>query len=69
MSTFKKAIFFIAIFGIFESVCFAQQLKQVKVQNGIVEGSYEDGLLVFRGVPFAAPPIGELRWRAPSTTH
>lgn len=65
MRTLKKAIFIIAVFGIFENVGFAQQLKQVKVQNGIVEGTFEDGLMVFRGVPFAAPPVGELRWRAP----
>lgn len=60
MKTFKTAIFIIAIFGIFESVCFGQQLKQVKVQNGIIEGTFEDGLMVFRGVLFAAPPVGEL---------
>lgn len=65
MKTFKTVIFIIAIFGFFESVCFGQQLKQVKVQNGIIEGTFEDGLMVFRGVPFAAPPVGELRWRAP----
>lgn len=65
MRTFKTAIFIVAICGIFTSVCFAQQLKQVKVQNGIVQGTEEDGLTVFRGVPFAQPPVGDLRWRAP----
>lgn len=37
----------------------------VKVQGGLVQGVVEDGLTVFRGVPFAAPPVGALRWRAP----
>ena len=32
---------------------------------GRVEGSVEDGLRVFRGIPYAAPPVGELRFRAP----
>ena len=32
---------------------------------GKIEGTEEDGLCVFRGVPYAAPPIGELRFRAP----
>ena len=34
-------------------------------QYGRLQGSEEDGLCVFRGVPFAAPPVGELRFRAP----
>ena len=32
---------------------------------GQVQGGEEDGLHVFRGIPFAAPPVGELRFRAP----
>jgi len=37
----------------------------VKVESGLVEGALEDGLTVYRGIPFAAPPVGELRWRPP----
>jgi para-nitrobenzyl esterase len=37
----------------------------VKVEGGLVEGTVEDGLTVHRGIPFAAPPVGDLRWRAP----
>jgi para-nitrobenzyl esterase len=33
--------------------------------SGGVSGSREAGLAVFRGVPFAAPPVGANRWRAP----
>ena len=43
----------------------AQQPVPVKVEQGLVQGVSEDGLTVYRGVPFAAPPVGELRWRAP----
>ncbi len=37
----------------------------VKVDGGIVQGVAEDSLTVYRGIPFAAPPVGELRWRGP----
>src|ERR1035441_1425102 len=37
----------------------------VKVEQGLLKGTVEQGLTVYRGVPFAAPPIGDLRWRAP----
>jgi para-nitrobenzyl esterase len=40
---------------------------QVKTDGGFVEGmnAASPGVRVFRGIPFAAPPVGELRWRAP----
>ncbi|MGD1074213.1 MAG: TAXI family TRAP transporter solute-binding subunit [Bryobacteraceae bacterium] len=43
----------------------ASAAAPVKVEGGLVEGTFEDGLTVYRGIPFAAPPVGDLRWRAP----
>ena len=37
----------------------------VKVESGLVQGVVVDGLTVYKGIPFAAPPVGDLRWRPP----
>jgi para-nitrobenzyl esterase len=44
---------------------FAQQPSPVIVESGLLQGTYENGLTVYKGIPFAAPPIGDLRWRPP----
>lgn len=37
----------------------------VMTEFGKVQGTVENGLTVYRGIPFAAPPVGDLRWKAP----
>ena len=39
---------------------------QVKTETGIVEGKVQGSSRAFLGIPYAAPPVGELRWRAPA---
>jgi para-nitrobenzyl esterase len=43
----------------------AQAVQVVRVESGRLQGSVEDGLTTFRGIPYAAPPVGSLRWRPP----
>src|SRR6478735_9188266 len=42
------------------------QITQAKVTGGEVSGVAEGGISIFKGIPFAAPPAGDLRWKAPA---
>ena len=41
------------------------QITQARVTGGEVAGTAADGVSEFRGLPFGAPPVGPLRWKAP----
>ena len=38
---------------------------QVEVTGGIIQGTVMEDMSVYKGIPFAAPPVGENRWKAP----
>ena len=38
---------------------------RVALANGVVQGIVEEDTLVWHGLPYAKPPVGNLRWRAP----
>ncbi|HEX2935949.1 MAG TPA: carboxylesterase family protein [Bacteroidales bacterium] len=62
----NKSITLLAVFALIAAVSVnAQQPAPVKTQNGLVQGTLEEGLTVYKGIPFAAPPTGDLRWKAP----
>lgn len=65
----KKKSFLVAMLVVISTVFgIAQQPAPVKVGGGLLQGKSEDGLTVYKGIPFAAPPVGDLRWRAPQPT-
>ena len=43
----------------------AGEAQVVKIKQGALKGSVADGVAYHLGIPFAAPPVGDLRWRPP----
>ena len=65
----KKITFFLLV----QFTCitaFAQNGIRLKIETGIVESVTErSGVNSFKGIPFAQPPIGELRWKEPQPVN
>ena len=66
----KKTFLLLLPAVLFCSIIFAQLNDdnvppRVKVANGMLEGVNVSGIRTFKGVPYAAPPVGNLRWREP----
>jgi len=41
------------------------QIPEAAVTGGRVAGVVANGIVSFKGIPFAAPPVSALRWKAP----
>src|SRR5438045_2994073 len=39
--------------------------EPVRVEGGLMSGTTEDGVRAYKGIPYAAPPVGDLRWKPP----
>lgn len=57
-------VIFTALHIISASCCMADEL--VRTKSGTVRGTVDEtGVFAYRGIPFAQPPVGELRWKPP----
>lgn len=41
------------------------EMTHVTVREGQLEGAVTDGIVSFKGIPYAQPPVGDLRWKRP----
>lgn len=65
-SNMLRVLVFFGLVGLFLTTAKAGAAPPVvPTTSGPVEGFIQDGLSVFLGIPYAAPPIGDLRWRSP----
>src|SRR4051812_49343276 len=56
----------LALAALVPSVTFAQAAPRAQTGNGTVQGlALSSGIRAFRGIPFAAPPVRDLRWKPP----
>jgi para-nitrobenzyl esterase len=67
-----KPIAFIFCFNLMTTFLFGQLtpdhgLPTVKTANGILQGTQLSGISMFKGVPYAEPPVGDLRWKEPQS--
>src|SRR6516165_10433606 len=66
MKTHRLALLLVVLVSTLESpFASSAQSVDVKTERGLVSGRTVGSVAVFKGIPFAAPPIGDLRWRAP----
>ena len=57
--------FAFALFSCSSNVSEFYGIPVASITGGEIEGTVVDGLSIFKGIPFAAPPLGELRWKTP----
>ncbi|MBN1925196.1 MAG: carboxylesterase family protein [Prolixibacteraceae bacterium] len=65
----KKFAFTLLVVLAIANSLFSQPVTLVRVTGGMINGYIEDSLVIYKGIPYAAPPVGELRWKPPQPVN
>ena len=60
-----KKIFTLLLLGLLSNVFAQAERPVIQIENGRLQGASEHNMFVFKNIPYAAPPLGNLRWRPP----
>jgi para-nitrobenzyl esterase len=61
----KAFIILILMLPFTSSIQILAQPKNIQTSAGTVEGLQKGNVIIFKGIPYASPPVGELRWKSP----
>lgn len=62
---FGIAVFLLALTSFVFMLPRVSSSDAVRVEGGLIAGTTADGVQSYKGIPFAAPPTGDLRWKPP----
>ncbi len=63
LQIFALACIFTISFAFFKKTNYG--FDTIKISSGLISGSVKGDIYAFKGIPFAAPPLANLRWQAP----
>ena len=63
----KKLFLMLPLLALFGCAAPEAEAPVLKIDGGLVQGVVAEnpGVYVYKGIPYAAPPIGDLRWKEP----